>query len=105
MFCETLKETHVECTEDSNFTKNGNNEFLRGYSTTRVRIWRYPIHDHLTTWKLWEVNVITPIVYGPPASEIDLSISHEDVRRFKDIHNNSRDENNAFLTENRPSFT
>ena len=45
------------------------------------------------------------IVYSPPVSQIDLSISHEDVKRFKDIHNNSRDENNAFLTENRPSLT
>ena len=78
-------ETHVDPidTEDYNFARDGNNEFLRRYSTPGVTIWRYPIQDHLPTRELWEVNVITPIVYGPPVSQIDLSISQENV---KDIH-------------------
>ena len=47
-------ETHVDPidTEDYNFARDGNNEFLPKYSTTGVRIWRYPIHNHLPTREL-----------------------------------------------------
>ena len=57
-------------TEDSNFTKDGNNEFVWGCST----------------------------------SKIDRSISHEDVKNFKNIHMTDPEQTNAFLTE-RPSLT
>ena len=42
---------------------------------------------HTDSNRTEDSNVITPrTVYDPPASQIDLSISHKDVYKFKNIH-------------------
>ena len=51
-------------------------------------------------------NVTTPkTVCVPPVSRINLSISCEDNKKFMEVHVTAPRQNNAFLTENRPSLT
>ena len=43
--------------------------------------------------------------HGPPVSRNNLSISCEDNKKFMEVHVTAPRQNNAFLTENRPSLT